>query len=88
MKSIFPTSKPTPLVYSIAILLLALILRLLLINHSFWLDEAAQAIESARPLSQQLEIAKDFQPPLFHLWLHLFTYLSHAEWWLRLASLI
>jgi uncharacterized membrane protein len=71
-----------------AILILALLLRLPLLNGSFWLDEAAQALESVRPLSQQLDIAADFQPPLYHLWLHLFTYFGTAEWWLRLASLI
>jgi hypothetical protein len=49
------------------ILLLALILRLPLLNGSFWLDEAAQFLESARPLTEQLHIADDFQPPLMHL---------------------
>ena len=44
----------------------ALLLRLILINSSFWLDEAAQALESIRPLSQQLQIQNDFQPPLYH----------------------
>ena len=53
------------------ILLLGLILRLVLINQSLWLDEAAQVIESARPFSEQFDIAGDFQPPLFHLLLHL-----------------
>lgn len=49
------------------ILLLAFILRLVRLNDSFWLDEAAQVIESARPLAEQLQIAGDFQPPLMHL---------------------
>lgn len=57
-------------------------------NESFWLDEAAQAIESSRAWSQQLDIAEDFQPPLFHLWLFLFARVSSVEWWLRLASMI
>jgi len=47
------------------------------------MDEAAQALESARPLSQQLDIAYDFQPPLLHLLTHFALYFSKAEWWLR-----
>lgn len=65
------------------ILLLALLLRLPLLNSSFWLDEAAQAIESTRPLNQQLNIAHDFQPPLLHLILHFASFFNHSEWWLR-----
>jgi len=72
----------------LVILLFALLLRLPLLNGSFWLDEAAQAIESSRPLSQQLDLVKDFQPPLFHLLVHLMLYLGQAEWWLRMASLV
>ena len=67
----------------LAVVFLAVILRLPLLNGSFWLDEAAQALESSRPLAQQLSIASDFQPPLLHLLLHFATYLSSAEWWLR-----
>lgn len=77
--------------YPIAVLLVvvfALVLRLVLINQSFWLDEAAQALESFRPLSQQFDITNDFQPPLYHLVIHLLTYFSKQEWWLRLASVI
>ncbi len=72
------------------ILFLALILRLPLLNGSFWLDEAAQFLESARPLAQQLNIKDDFQPPLMHL----ITFLSirlgnlfglgQSEWFLRI----
>ena len=65
------------------ILFLAFILRLPLLNGSFWMDEAAQALEIIRPLSQQLDIVADFQPPLLHLILHFAQYFSHAEWWLR-----
>lgn len=67
---------------------LAFCLRLVLINQSFWLDEAAQALESVRPLSQQLNIKSDFQPPLFHLVVHFISSFSHQEWWLRTASLL
>jgi len=73
-----------------AILFLALLLRLVRLTDSFWLDEAAQILESARPLSQQLEIAADFQPPLMHLitffWLRLLNVfgLGQSEAFLRL----
>ena len=65
------------------ILMLAICLRLPLLNDSFWLDEAAQVLESSRPLSQQLQIQDDFQPPLLHLMTHVALYVSQAEWWLR-----
>ncbi len=66
------------------ILFIALLLRLPLFSGSFWLDEAAQALESARPLTQQLDIRDDFQPPLLHLITYVSIRLSTAEWWLRL----
>jgi uncharacterized membrane protein len=69
--------------YIILILVLALGLRLPHLNGSFWLDEAAQALESSRPWSQQLDLAQDFQPPLIHLLLFLSIKISTAEWWLR-----
>ena len=57
-------------------------------NDSFWLDEAAQALESLRPLKEQLQIAYDFQPPLYHLLVHFISRFCAEEWWLRLASVI
>lgn len=69
------------------VLLIALVLRLPLLNGSFWLDEAAQALESARPFAQQHLIAIDFQPPLMHYLVHFMLFVSKAEWWLRLVSL-
>jgi uncharacterized membrane protein len=68
------------------LLLLALALRIPFLNGSFWLDEAAQALESARPFSEQLDIIPDFQPPLLHLILHFVMRLGRAEWWLRLIG--
>lgn len=71
------------------ILLIATLLRLPHLNGSFWLDEAAQAMESARPLSEQFNIDYDFQPPLLHLIVHFSLYVSRQEWWLRtIAALI
>lgn len=77
-----------PVFQLVVVLIAAFCLRLLHVESSFWLDEAAQAIESTRPWSQQLVLQEDFQPPLFHLWLFLFGQLSHSEAWLRMASII
>lgn len=63
---------------------LAFVLRLPLLSGSFWLDEAAQALESTRPFSQQWQIFEDFQPPLLHYLLHFASQISVSEWWLRL----
>jgi len=77
------------------LLLLAFCLRLPLLGASFWLDEAAQFLESVRPLSQQFEIREDFQPPLMHLLTFLgirlgeLIGLGETEWWVRfLPSLL
>ena len=72
----------------ICILLLAVVLRLPLLNGSFWLDEAAQALESARPLAQQLQIVNDFQPPLIHILVHFLLIISRSEWWLRIGAAV
>lgn len=71
------------MIVTILILAVAFLLRLIFLNSSFWLDEAAQALEIVRPLSQQHLLAQDFQPPLLHYWLHLWQYFSISEWWLR-----
>ncbi len=70
------------------ILILSVLLRLPLLNSSLWMDEAAQAMESSRPLAEQTHIADDYQPPLFHVIVHFFLLVSHDEWWIRLPSLI
>jgi hypothetical protein len=70
-------------IFLVFVVTLALILRLPGISDSFWLDEAAQALESVRPWYQQFDIVDDFQPPLLHLIVHLAQYFSHSEWWLR-----
>lgn len=67
----------------LAIVFLAILLRLPLLNGSFWMDEAAQALESARPWSEQLQIRDDFQPPLLHLIVAAAIRVDDSEWWLR-----
>ncbi len=55
------------------ILLLGLILRLISINQSFWLDEAVQVWASSSFSVQDLltkYMPGDFNPPLYHLLLH------------------
>jgi mannosyltransferase len=72
----------------IFLLILAFLLRMPLLDGSFWLDEAAQALESSRPLSQQLDIIPDFQPPLLHFIIHFALYVSANESWLRLVAAV
>lgn len=67
------------------ILLLAFILRVWNLNQSFWLDEAAQAIESSQGIPAILSgMAADFHPPLFHLLMHFWLILGKEEWIMRL----
>lgn len=70
------------------ILVLAFILRIVNFNQSFWLDEAAQVIESTRPFNQQFHLSSDFQPPLYHLILHFWLYFGRSEIWVRFLSVI
>lgn len=73
-----------------AVLALALILRLINLNQSLWLDEAVQAITSQGSfLNIFQELRGDFHPPLYHLlmwgWVHLF---GSKEIILRLPSVL
>jgi uncharacterized membrane protein len=53
------------------ILLLALILRLVNLGQSLWLDEAVQAITSQKSFAYIFqEIIGDFHPPLYHFLMH------------------
>src|SRR3989338_9238564 len=74
--------------YILFVIILAFILRLVNLNQSFWLDEAAQVIESARPIFLQFKLAADFPPPLYHIFLHFGMIFSHTENWIRLPSVI
>lgn len=69
----------------IAILVLGLVLRLIKIDQSFWLDEASQAQLSSQSISQIWSTREaDFHPPLFYLLSHYWLQLGRSEPWLRL----
>ncbi len=70
------------------ILFVGLILRLINLNQSLWLDETVQAITSKGTfLGLFTELRGDFHPPLYHLlmwvWVHLF---GNGEITMRLPS--
>lgn len=74
------------------ILLLGLILRLIVVNQSFWLDEAITA-ETVKNLSFTNILTQfprfDFHPPLYYLILKVWTYIfGFSEFALRLPSII
>lgn len=70
----------------LGIIVLALLMRIPLLDGSLWLDEAAQVLESERPFAQQFDIIPDFQPPLLHLLLHVGLYINDSVVWLRLIG--
>lgn len=70
------------------ILILAFLLRIYNLNQSFWIDEAAQVIESSRGFSQQFQLAADFHPPLYHLLLFFWMKIGISEIWVRLLSVL
>jgi mannosyltransferase len=71
------------------VLLLALILRLIIIDQSFWLDEASQAMTSLRPLNEIIfNNLQDFHPPLSYIMTHFWIQFSKNEVWLRLLPVL
>jgi len=69
---------------------LALVLRLPMITHSLWLDEAIQALALKGQLGPLSTYALgDFQPPLYHLLGYLWTRIAgYSELSLRTISLV
>jgi len=70
------------------ILVLGLVLRLINIDQSFWLDEASQAQMSSLPVSQiWFGRGADFHPPMFYFLAHAWLSFGRSEIWLRLLPL-
>lgn len=73
----------------LAIILLGLILRVINLGQSFWLDEAAQLVMSQKSISWiWFDRSADFHPPLFYFLTHFWLNISHAEPVLRLLPVI
>ncbi len=71
------------------ILLLALMLRLININQSLWLDEATQAILSSKSLEYiWFQRGGDFHPPLSYILTHFWLMLGSSEIWLRFLPVL
>lgn len=71
----------------ILLLALALVLRLINLNQSFWLDEGAQVLMSQKSLTFiWFGRGADFQPPLFYFLIHFWLKLGRSEIFLRLPS--
>lgn len=75
--------------FLIFILILSLGLRLINLNQSLWLDEAAQATLSSQSLSQiWYGRQADFHPPLFYMISHYWLAVNTSEIWLRILPVI
>lgn len=73
----------------ILIVVFAVLLRLVGINQSLWLDEGAQVMMSSNPVVYQLVgRSDDFHPPLFYVLIHFWMKINSAEWFLRIPSLV
>jgi len=72
------------------IIVLSLILRLISLNQSFWLDEAVQVWTTSFSLKELLTsyMPGDFNPPLYHLITHFWVELGTGEEVVRLLPLI
>ena len=68
----------------IGILLLGLVLRLINLGQSFWLDEASQAQMSALSISQIWFERQRFSPSLVLFLSHYWMQVNQSEIWLRL----
>lgn len=69
----------------VLVMVLGLILRLVNLNQSFWLDEASQAQISVMTVkSIWFDRQADWHPPLFYILTHFWIQLGTSEIWLRL----
>lgn len=69
---------------------IGLVLRLVLSNQSFWLDEGASIMAARVPMAQFLSnLQSDFHPPLYYLFLKFWLPISgNSEWLLRLPDIL
>ena len=74
----------------VIVTIIGLVLRLILSNQSFWLDEGASIMAARVPLPQLFEYLKaDFHPPLYYLFLKLWLPLTgNTEWLIRLPDIL
>lgn len=71
------------------ILILGLILRVVNLNQSLWLDEGAQVLLSRGSLySIIFQRGVDVHPPLSYILMHFWLFFGTSEIWLRLLSVI
>lgn len=64
-------------------------LRMINLNQSLWLDEAAQAVMSSKSVGEiWFARQSDFHPPLFYIMAHYWIQISRFEVWLRLLPVI
>lgn len=74
----------------VLVIFIGLILRLVLANQSFWLDEGASLMAARVPFAEFSEYLKaDFHPPLYYLFLKLWLPLAgNTEWLIRLPDIL
>src|SRR3989344_911860 len=74
----------------VLITILGLVMRLILANQSFWLDEGASLMFAKLPVNQLFEAIKtDFHPPIFYGLLHYWLPLAgKSEWLIRLPFIL
>lgn len=71
------------------ILTIALVIRIIRLDQSLWLDEATQAILSSESIRNIIfQRGADFHPPLSYILLHVWLFFGTSEIWLRLLSVI
>ena len=71
------------------IILLSILLRIINLNQSLWLDEATQAILSQGSIYSIIsQRGVDFHPPLSYLITHFWMKIGTSDIWLRLLSVI
>lgn len=71
----------------LVIIFLGILIRIIGIGQSFWLDEAAQAVMSKGSFSSVFFRPGDFHPPIFYLMSKVWMFFGASEIWLRILPL-